>query len=243
LTGGAMAKDFAKKFYNSKQWQDFRAFIITDRYGLCEICGSPGEEVHHVIYLTEDNIDDPDITLNANNVLLLCKRCHNQEHERTYQMRRFQQIRNKSNDIYTFDEDGNLVVNKNVTIVHGAPCSGKTTYVKRHKGKYDIVVDLDYIKYALLLGDDDVADVLPWAWDVRDFLYERIAQRAKYFEHCWVIATLPKRKEREDLAQRLHANLLHIDTDKETCLLRAMTRNDVGKQRQIIEKYFENFEK
>ena len=238
-----MAKEFAKQFYNSKRWKGFRDSIFAQRFGLCEVCKGAGEEVHHITYLTKDNINDPDITLNASNVLLLCRKCHNLEHDKTYQMKRLKDVKNPQVDNkYSFDEDGNMILNKNVTIVHGAPASGKTTYVKEHKGRYDIVVDLDYIKYALLLKDDDIADVLPWAWDVRDYLYERIASRAKPFEHCWVIAMLPKKEDREQLAQRLRAELLHIDTDQETCLARAYGRDDVANQQRIIKNYFKSLE-
>ena len=40
----------------------------------------PGDEVHHKIRLTPENIKDPQVALNWNNLELLCKDCHNQEH-------------------------------------------------------------------------------------------------------------------------------------------------------------------
>lgn len=76
-----MAKDWAKPFYNSKRWQSFRRSYISRRLnidgGLCEICKEePGEELDHIIELTEDNIRDPSITLNDNNMQWLCHTCH-----------------------------------------------------------------------------------------------------------------------------------------------------------------------
>lgn len=36
----------------------------------------PGDTVHHKIHLTPDNINDPEITLNYDNLMLLCRDCH-----------------------------------------------------------------------------------------------------------------------------------------------------------------------
>ncbi|MDN6625850.1 MAG: ATP-binding protein [Pisciglobus halotolerans] len=36
-----------------------------------------------------------------------------------------------------------------ITIVHGAPCSGKTTYVQEHIKPNDLVFDWDAIEYAI----------------------------------------------------------------------------------------------
>jgi 5-methylcytosine-specific restriction endonuclease McrA len=52
---------------------------------LCERCYAkglivPGEEVHHKIRLTPENINDPAIALNWDNLELLCKNCHMEEH-------------------------------------------------------------------------------------------------------------------------------------------------------------------
>lgn len=78
-----MAKEWAEKFYKSKAWQDCRHAYFIYRHGLCERCGRPGKIVHHKTYLTPSNINDPDITLNWNNLELVCQDCHNEEHHST----------------------------------------------------------------------------------------------------------------------------------------------------------------
>ena len=75
-----MAKDWAKKFYSSKAWQDGREGYIKSKFGICERCERPGDIVHHKEYLTPGNINNPDITLNWDNLELLCQDCHNKEH-------------------------------------------------------------------------------------------------------------------------------------------------------------------
>ena len=85
-------KDYAERFYKSQAWQQCRAAYASERRGLCERClargvFSPGEIVHHKIHLTPENISDPTITLNFDNLELLCRLCHADEHQRA--LRRF----------------------------------------------------------------------------------------------------------------------------------------------------------
>lgn len=75
-----MAKDYAKSFYNSKAWKDCRDGYIKHVLGLCERCKEPGYIVHHKVHITEENIGNPDITLNWDNLRYLCLECHNIEH-------------------------------------------------------------------------------------------------------------------------------------------------------------------
>ena len=73
-------KPWARWFYKSKAWERTRAAYIAYRHGLCERCGAGGKIVHHKVYLTPDNINDPAVTLNFENLELLCQTCHNLEH-------------------------------------------------------------------------------------------------------------------------------------------------------------------
>ncbi len=76
-----MAKVFAKKFYNSKKWIMCRDSYIQQRMsidgGMCEVCHTAaGYIVHHKVMLDECNIKDPDVSLNHNNLMYVCKECH-----------------------------------------------------------------------------------------------------------------------------------------------------------------------
>ena len=76
-----MAKDFTNGFYGRRAWR-YTAEHYKKSKIFCERCerlgrlGVPGEIVHHKIELTPMNIDNPDITLNWNNLELLCRDCH-----------------------------------------------------------------------------------------------------------------------------------------------------------------------
>ena len=76
-----MAKEWAISFYNSKAWKDCRSSYISSVFGLCERCESTGYIVHHKEHLTPNNINNPNISLNHDNLEYLCKRCHDEEHD------------------------------------------------------------------------------------------------------------------------------------------------------------------
>ena len=79
---------FAKAFYCSWPWIKCARSYKRSKGGLCERCWAkglivPGAEVHHKIRLTPENIKDPAVALNWDNLELLCKNCHLEEHHRT----------------------------------------------------------------------------------------------------------------------------------------------------------------
>lgn len=79
-------QEFAKQFYKSQSWKTTRAAVFSARKGLCDLCLQqglyvPAEIVHHKVALTPENIDNPDITLNWDNLQLLCRECHARMHD------------------------------------------------------------------------------------------------------------------------------------------------------------------
>lgn len=86
------------RFYRSEAWKMARAIKIALAGGVCERCGTIGEEVHHKIYLSPENVSDSNISVNQDNLELLCKECHNTEHGRF-----------NSKDDYKFDKEGKVI--------------------------------------------------------------------------------------------------------------------------------------
>jgi len=77
-------KSIDRTFYNSKEWKVCRAAYLS-QHSLCERCLQKGEItpaviVHHRIHLNKQNVNDPSITLNHDNLEALCLDCHNKEH-------------------------------------------------------------------------------------------------------------------------------------------------------------------
>lgn len=89
------------RFYRSDTWKMARAIKIASASGCCEICKQPGQQVHHIVHLTPQNVSDPSISINQENLMLLCDSCHNKQHNRF-----------TSKADYTFDADGNLISKK-----------------------------------------------------------------------------------------------------------------------------------
>ena len=87
-----------QRFYRSDKWKIARAMKIASAGGRCEMCGGIGTEVHHKVHLTPENVADPEVSINQDNLMLLCSECHNKVHGRF-----------EGSGKYGFDEDGNLV--------------------------------------------------------------------------------------------------------------------------------------
>jgi 5-methylcytosine-specific restriction enzyme A len=100
-----MAKAWAVAFYHSKEWIQGRDAYIRSVFGLCERCrnGTPGYIVHHKIPLTPQNIHNQNITLNPDNLIYLCKNCHEAVHHPAADPVR---------DDVMFDADGNIVAKR-----------------------------------------------------------------------------------------------------------------------------------
>ena len=78
---------FARALYWSRAWAVCRKKYAESVGGLCERCYAegrvtPGQHVHHKIRLTPENINDTEITLNWDNLELLCEECHQKEHRK-----------------------------------------------------------------------------------------------------------------------------------------------------------------
>jgi 5-methylcytosine-specific restriction endonuclease McrA len=66
----------------------------------CRHCQARAEEVHHIIELTPQNINDPNVALNPDNLISLCHLCHTKI------------TKGNDGDIvdgFIFDDDGNVV--------------------------------------------------------------------------------------------------------------------------------------
>lgn len=208
-------------FYHSKDWRDL-SYLLRLKSGKCQRCGRVADmkqlHAHHKVLLTPANVGDANISLNPDNIEILCSSCHDEEHNR-----------------FGYSEH-------HVYIIYGAPCSGKTSYVLEQMRSRDIIVDLDMI-YEMLTGKDghEHPDGLRFiAYKIRDTLYDIIHTRYGRFDNAYIVAGLPYRGEREALAKRLQAELVHIDASEEECIKRAKDRpiHTI----QIIKNYFVNFE-
>ena len=110
-----MSSGARRYFYNSKLWNNVRKNVWLKQNLLCSVCGKPvyvdgisdylpKEKrrigiVHHKIWLDDTNIMDDNITINENNLIGLCKECHENTHHANMSCRKGMM----------FDEDGNII--------------------------------------------------------------------------------------------------------------------------------------
>ena len=202
-----MPLDPIHAFYCRKDYLDLAQACKIKGGGVCSKCGGVFDiselRPHHKVELTLDNIDDVNVTLNPDNIEVLCHDCHNAAHKRF----------------------GYAVGAKRVYLVYGSPCAGKTTYVNSVATRNDLIVDLDKIHRAICIcGLYDKPDATKRvAFNVRDYLLDevRTATPRRKWQDAYIIGTYPDRIDRDMFVQDYGAELVHIDTSKEECIKRA----------------------
>ena len=113
-----------------------------------------------------------------------------------------------------------------ITVVSGAPCSGKSTYIREHAKPGDIVIDLDPLSRALTVGYEDghmVPDyVAHVALGARSGALKRALRLRERRDgvRVFVIHTAPKPQDLS--AYRVYkAEIVVMDPGREVCLERA----------------------
>ena len=224
------------QFYTSDEWRGFRASLLSERVNPNDgilydehngkpLLNSYDIVAHHKIPLTMQNVNDYSISLNSKNIMLVSHRSHNEIHAR-----------------YGF------ATLKKVYYVYGAPCSGKTTFVRESKGNSDLVLDIDLIWQAVTGGAlYEKPDALKAAvFALRDTLLDIVKTRMGKWERAWVIEGGANKADRERRINALGAEDIFIQCDKETCLQRLAsdnTRELVREQwRGYIDDWFNRYQ-
>ena len=212
------------RFYSSKAWRDLAHRLKVERGGKCERTGNTFADMsqliaHHKTELTEDNVNDPQIALNPDNIEIISFDEHNKEH------RRF----------------GN---NQKVYIVWGSPLSGKTTMVRELMQYGDIVLDIDGLWQAITLQPDHVKpqNVRFNVFKMRDDFLDQIKTRYGNWYDAYVISSLPDKYERERMAETLGAELIYCDSTQEECIERFKKSDRPGIWLDFIMDWWEKFE-
>lgn len=232
-----------QQFYKSKEWESFRKIIIAERtdadgYVHCAKCGKPILKkydliIHHKQELSDANVADASVSLNPDNVECVCFKCHNKIHER-FGYNKSSAVRN---------------VPKHVYIVYGAPCAGKTTFVKENAMPEDIVVDIDRIWQMISINDEysKPASIKSAVFDVRDKLYDIIKYRSGNWHNAYIITGGAMQGDRDRLKQRVGADdLIFIDTSYMDCIKRVHLR-DLSEEQKLnwfayIDEWFAHYQ-
>ena len=217
------------RFYKSPEWEGLIKLLKIERVGVdgllrCEHCGEPITRAydciaHHIQQLTPDNVDDYSISLNPDNIMLVHHKCHNAIHAR-------------------FGCEGS----RHVYLVYGSPCSGKTTMVQTSATPDDIILDVDSIWTAITNNARYVKpDRLKQpVFAVRDCLLDCIKTRRGKWVNAWIIGGYPLLMERRRLCDTMGAESVFVDTDRETCLMRAEERG--GEWVRFVNEWWDRFQ-
>lgn len=221
-------------FRNSGIWKNTRNKYVFMRFKghdfvTCDRCGkkiltSYDGIVHHKIELSNSNINNPDVALNSDNFEFLCHDCHDKEHKRF----KYQGL-------------------KTVYVVHGCPCSGKSTYVREHAHKNDLIIDIDRIYTAVSINDiyDKPKAIQSAVFNVYNSLLDMVKRRYGSWENAYVITSNRYAKQVERMVDELKAEYIHIPCEYKAAMDRMKRRLDNHKYMDeklwmgLIDEYYE----
>ena len=218
-------------FYHGKEWRKLVEAIRIERVNedgqlICEYCGKPIVRKydaigHHKVELTEENVNDFEVSLNPDNVVMVHHACHNRIHDKLGYSRR---------EVY---------------LVYGPPRAGKTTWVRENMTEGDLVVDMDNVWECVSMCDRYVKPkrLNAVVFKVRDVLIDAVKYRLGRWHNAYVIGGYPLSSERERLCRELGAREVFIDATMEECIQRAegMEGENAEDWKKFIAEWFERY--
>ncbi len=215
-------------FYRSKEWERFMRFLKEERedengFIICEHCGKPIVKKydcigHHKGELTEENVNDYDISLNGDNVMLIHFKCHNEIHER-----------------FGFEKQ------KKVYIVYGSPCAGKHEYVDQIAGESDLIMNIDSIYQCISVNRRYANNkrLSRNVFAIRDCILDMVRTRAGKWQNAFIIGGYPYENERARLVETMGAETIYIESTLEECLKK--NEEEERGQQEYIKKWFDSY--
>lgn len=127
-----------------------------------------------------------------------------------------------------------------IKFIVGPPCSGKSTYVREHAGRNDIVFDLDDIVKAITLNElyDKNPNAVEIALMIRDLLLRQLEMGDK-FDTAWIITT--KMSDKFYDYYLYNPEIITMTATKKECLKRLSNDpngRNVEETKNIIESWF-----
>lgn len=225
-------------FYRQSRWIKLRKALKHERVNaegllLCEHCGKPilkdyDAILHHKIELTPQNVNDDSIAYNPDNLAFVHARCHNDIHNRF----------------------GGRVkgYQRKVYYVYGAPCSGKSTFVRENMQTGDLVLDIDRL-WAAMSGQPEYIKpnaIKDNVFIARNAILDSIKTRAGSWGTAWVIEGGALLGDRMRRIETLGAEGILIDTPRDECIQRlASDDSRAAVQSQWVEyidSWFDSFQ-
>lgn len=220
--------------YNSTRWRKLR-LIHLGAAPLCRMCADEGRiTAATVCDHIKPHKGDVALFYDPANLSSLCKHCHDrhkQSEERTGKAKPIigldgwpvERPRTDLSEAAHPSWLGPLAVH--ITIVCGPAASGKTTYVARHKGPRDIVLDLDAIAVARFGKPVAMLDIDQRLASLKE-RNQRLAslsapEAVGQHDMAWLIVSEPTAAKRRWWHDRLKpASIIVIETPLDECIAR-----------------------
>ena len=222
-----------REFYSSSNWKKFARTIKLERTNdngevICEYCNKPIANpydciAHHCnTFLTEENVNDAEIAFNPENIQLVHHRCHNLIHEKLGYKRR---------EVY---------------LIYGSPCSGKSTYLDTVRMPGDLLVDIDRIRQCVSGQPTHIITPVlnQVVFKMRDELMECVRYRCGRWQRAYIIGGFPLQSERERICDETGAVEIYIDSTKEKCLARLQENpngRDIDSWKRFIGEWWSRY--
>lgn len=219
-------------FYRSKEWARLLQQLKVERADddgqiICEYCHRPIVKAydmigHHKTELTEENVNDYDISLNPENVAFVHHRCHNFIHNKLgYSVRK-------------------------VYLIYGAPLAGKHDWIEQNKNEGDLIIDIDDIWECVsgcqrYIKPNRLKSIV---FKIRDVLIDSVKYRLGRWNNAYIVGGYPLQSERERLCKELGAQEIFIQISKDECLARLDALETLADKTQLkkwIDDWFESF--
>lgn len=114
-----------------------------------------------------------------------------------------------------------------VYLIYGSPCSGKSTYIKEHIQRGDLVCDVDLIYGAITNSIPHDAELYTHevACELDSVLKDIIRDRKGKWENAYVVSIANTEEKLQQAKGRIKADeCIFIDTPYEVCMERAKER-------------------
>ena len=195
-------------FYNSKEWAAFRYNVIAERtkedgFIYDEVTNKPILKaydliLHHKEELTDENVNDYNISLNPANIMIVSHKTHNIIHD-----------------------NFNTYSRQQVYIVYGAPLSGKSSWVQENKVEGDFIVDINNI-WESVTGEKNSkpARLKGVVFKIRDTELEAVRFRLGKWRNAYIVGGYALSSERTRLCKELGAREILVEATQEDCVRR-----------------------
>lgn len=215
-------------FYKSQEWKKLLNVLKMERVDadgnlICQHCGKPITRAydaigHHMVFLTEENVNDSKISLNPELIQFVHHRCHNRIHEKFGWKR------------------------KEIFLVYGPPLSGKHEWVEQNLTDGELVINIDDLWMAVsgCRRYQKPGRLNAVVFQIHRDLMDAARTRLGKWNVCYIVGGYPLISERERICREYGAREIFLDTDKESCMSKAKELKLEGYD-DFIEEWFRRY--